>query len=95
MDILAQCGTTAGRGKDGVEGGKREVSVTSFVSVMAVKEAVVKGVAEGKGPSVPRDIGMTAGAVSVVTGGGSEAVRVSCGEGVVEEKLHTRAEKAT
>ena len=44
MDILAQCSTTASRGKDGVKGGKGEVGFTGIIAVVAVKEAVVKGV---------------------------------------------------
>ena len=67
MDIPAQCSTTAGRGKDGIKGGKGEVFVTSNIMITALEEAVVNGVAEGEAHPVPRDIGAAAGAVSVVT----------------------------
>ena len=47
MNIPAQCGTTAGRGKDSIEGGKGEVGVTGVVMIVTVEEAVVKGVSKG------------------------------------------------
>ena len=74
MDVLAQCGTTAGRGKDGVEGGKGEVGITGVVTIVTLEEAVVKGVSEGKRQAVSGDVGAAARAVSVVTGRGPEAI---------------------
>ena len=49
MDVPAQCGTTAGRGKDGIQRGEGEVGVTGVVMIMTLKETVVEGVAEGEG----------------------------------------------
>ena len=56
VNILAQCGTTVGRGKYSVKGGEGEVCVTSLIVVMAVKEAVVKGVAEWEGHPITSDV---------------------------------------
>ena len=95
MDVSAQCGTTAGRGKNGVKGGKGEVGITGVVTIATLEEAVVKGVSEREGHPVPGDVSAAARAVSVVTGRGTEAVGVRCGEGVIEEELHTRAKEAT
>ena len=92
MDVLAQCGTTAGRGKDGVEGGKGEVGITGVVTIVTLEKAVVKGVAEREGHPITRDVGSTAWAVGVVTCRGSEAIRVGGGEGVVEEELQACAQ---
>ena len=46
---------------------KGEVFGMSVVTVMAVEEAMVKGVAEGKGHPVPGDVGAPTRAISVVT----------------------------
>ena len=94
MDILAQCGTTAGGGKYRIQGGKREVCGTSFVTVVTLEKAMVEGVSEGKGKSVPCDICAATGAVGVVPGRGSEPIRIRGSEGVIEEELHARAEEA-
>ena len=94
MDIPAQCGTTAGRGKDCVEGGKGEVGITGTVTIVALEEAVVKGVAEGEGQSVTCDIRVAAWAVSIITGRGTEAVGVRGCECMVEQELHACAEEA-
>ena len=91
MNIPAQCGTTAGRGKYGVKGCKGEVGVTGFVMVVTVEEAVVKGVTKREGHPITCDVCATARAVGVVTGRGSEAVGVGGSECVVEEELETYA----
>ena len=95
MNVPAQCGTTAGRGKDGVEGGKGEVGIAGVVVVMAMEEAMVEGVPKREGQPISGDVGSTAGTVGVVPGGRAEAVGVGGGKRVVEEKLHARAEEAT
>ena len=43
------------------------MGITGVIVVAAVKEAVVKGVAEGEGQTIPGDVGPTARAVSVVS----------------------------
>ena len=67
MDILAQCGTTTGRGKDGIKGTEGEVGFTGLIMIVTMEQAMVEGVAEGKGHPIPGDVGVTARAVSVVT----------------------------
>ena len=94
MDIPAQCGTTAGRCKDGVKGGKGEMGGTSLVTIVTLEEAVVEGVAEWEGEPIMRDVGATARAVGVITGGGAEVVGIGGGECMIEEELQTRAEEA-
>ena len=47
MDVPAQCGTTAGRGKDSIKGGKGEMGFSGVVTIVTVEEAMVEGVAEG------------------------------------------------
>ena len=94
MDVLAQCGTTVGRGKDGVDGGKGEVDVAGLVMVMTVEQAVVKGVAEREGHTILSNVCATTGTVGVVTSSGSEAVGVCGSKGVVEEELQARAKEA-
>ena len=94
MDIPAQCGTTAGRGKNGVERGEGKVCITGVVTIVTLKEAVVNGVAEGEGQSVTGDVRAAAGAVGVVPSRWSEAIGVGGCEGVIKEELHARAEEA-
>ena len=71
------------------------MGVTGFVTIVTLEEAVVKGVPEREGESIPGDVSPTARAVGVVSSCRSEAVRVGGSEGVVKEELDARAQEAT
>ena len=42
MEIPAQCGTTAGRGKYGVEGSEGEMGFAGIIMIMTVEEPMMQ-----------------------------------------------------
>ena len=64
------------------------------IMVSADEEAVVEGVPEREGETISGNVGLTAGAVGIISGRGPETVGVCGGKGVVEEELDACAQEA-
>ena len=92
---MAESCTTSSCGEELMVGCVGEVCIPGGIVVMAREEAMVEGVAKGKGDAQSCDIGVATWAVRVVSSRGSEPIRIVGGEGMVEEELKARAEETT